>query len=118
MRAYISHYIAGRTEEEIKAAEAEGLAFANVVLGVPLEGIVLPRRVLPWCTNSGNPNDTCPPGRRIPGDAHTIPCYLRADFLALLGCDAIVMTKGWETSYGAAAELQLAVQAGIAVHFA
>lgn len=114
MKVYISHPIAGRTQVEIRDSEAEGMAFALAKLHSSAWNVVLPRTIAPWCENSG---DVCPPGRRIPGDKHTIPCYLRADFQELLKCTDIVMTKGWQTSYGAAAELQLAVQAGLRIHF-
>lgn len=124
MRAYISHYIAGRTEQEIKNVEAIGTLYAIEALGLDSHQIVLPRQITPWCLQSGDHDHLddaviCQvPGRSIPGDDHTVPCYLRADFAELLRCDVVVMTPGWETSSGALAELQLAVHAGIRVEFA
>lgn len=119
MKAYISHYIAGRTEEEVRNAEAEGVAYALAHLGVHARDVVLPRQIDPWCAESSSEGlfRECPPGRQLPGDAHTVSCYLRADFLELLKCDYIVMTPGWALSVGCLAELNLAVQVGIAVRF-
>lgn len=56
----------------------------------------------------------CPPGPRAgESDAHTAPCYMRTDMIALLGCDAVYFLRGWERSSGAFAEFGAARAAGM-----
>lgn len=43
--------------------------------------------------------------------------HLRADLKLLLGCDAILMLRGWEKSVGARFELLVASQCGIRILF-
>ncbi len=60
----------------------------------------------------------CPPG--LPGGqdaAHSAPCYMRTDMQAMLSCDAIYLLAGWEKSFGARAEFNAAVAAGLTITF-
>jgi hypothetical protein len=49
------------------------------------------------------------------GGGHQWGCYLRGDLAALLGCDAILMLPGWESSHGARLELTVASAVGLRV---
>lgn len=65
-----------------------------------------------------HPGSPCPPGYS-PGEGeleHTSSaCYMRTDLLALLGCDAILMLRGWRDSRGAKVEHDVAVACGFQV---
>lgn len=49
------------------------------------------------------------------GGQHEWACYLRADIVAMLDCDAICMLPGWERSHGARLELTVASAVGLRV---
>lgn len=117
MRVYISHPIAGRTEEEIRELENVAEGFANGRWGHHAQ-LTFPRKIEPWCSNLGIKHKPCPPGRQLHGDDHTIPCYLRGDLAELLKCDEMVVAPGWQSSYGCMTEINLASAAGIPIHFA
>lgn len=117
-RAYISHPIAGRNATQMETSERMGTDYVSLRLTSKdnsLWEVILPRNIDPWCTFYGE--GVCPPGRRISGDRHTVPCYMRADLYQLLLCDAVVMTPGWQNSVGCGQELSAALAAGIPVHF-
>jgi hypothetical protein len=113
LRIYVSHPIAGKTEEERVHSEQGALEFVQRVLGTFTA--VLPRRIPPYC---GSDEACTVPGRAVPGDdRHSWQCYMRSDLLALLNCDAILMMPGWANSAGCMAELNTATTAGIPVSF-
>lgn len=59
----------------------------------------------------------CPEGARNGvADPHTWPCYLRSDIVAMLGCDAVLMLKGWAQSRGACFERRVASKCGVPVY--
>lgn len=115
MKVYISHPIAGKNWIDIGNFEASGIAYAMGQLNADIEDILLPRQIDPWCKAMDEPS--CPPGRRIDGDEHTIPCYMRGDLLELIQCDAILMMPGWEQSAGCRDEINLAMICSIPIHF-
>ena len=59
----------------------------------------------------------CPDGARNgDDDPHTWPCYLRADLVYMLQCDALLMLQGHESSRGAIFERQVAEGCGMPVY--
>lgn len=50
------------------------------------------------------------------GGGHSGHCYLRADLIEMLGCDAVVMGPGWAQSRGASAEYATADAAGMPIY--
>lgn len=46
-------------------------------------------------------------------DEHRYGCYMKADILALLECDAITLLEGWEHSRGASVEERVAEILGL-----
>lgn len=59
----------------------------------------------------------CVPDGRYERSGHTYACHMRADVLAMLGCDGVVMLPGWEQSHGARLEHQVAAVCGLPVHY-
>lgn len=55
------------------------------------------------------------PAELNPDPAADWPACMRADLRALLGCDAICLIDGWETSAGAHLELHVAHRVGLEV---
>lgn len=59
----------------------------------------------------------CPPGRRSDGAEHNEACYLRADIKFMLrDCVGIVMCPGWQQSWGARTEMDIAIKCGLQVY--
>jgi hypothetical protein len=59
----------------------------------------------------------CPEGARNgDDDPHTWPCYLRADLVAMLQCDALLMLPGYTFSRGAYFERQVAGRCGMPIY--
>ncbi len=58
-----------------------------------------------------NPAEICPDHAMAWADC------MRADIVALMDCDAIVLLDGWVDSKGARLERHIAVQLGMAVHY-
>ena len=61
----------------------------------------------------------CPERRTYPGvtfGGHAGLCHLRADLIAMLDCDAIVLCPGWARSRGARVEADVARRVGIPRH--
>lgn len=117
MRIYISHPIAGKTEKEKCDSEDQGVNYAQFKLNMYP---VLPRGIAAACDSGygDQSNGGCGiPGRTIPGDDHTVQCYMRGDILELLTCDAILMMPGWEQSSGCRDEINVAAMCGIPVYF-
>ena len=117
MRVYISHPIAGKGEADKVTCERAGAHYAEHTLkGSP----VLPRQIRPACTQ-GYGDQSLPgcgiPGKVLPGDDHSVQCYMRGDLLELLTCEAMVVMPGWEHSAGCRDEVNTAAMTGIAIHF-
>lgn len=72
---------------------------------------VVPHDIPPW-----KHEDDCPPGYSS-NDGHSSSCYLKADFLELLTCDAIYLLKDWYNSKGATCEYQLAMMVSLHILF-
>lgn len=115
-RCYVSHPIAGQSEQEKRESELSAVHYVTYLLGMEP---VLPRQIAPACEFEKDPkSNTCGiPGRFLSGDAHTVQCYLRGDLRELLWCDRILMMPGWEHSAGCRDELHVALVAGIPVTF-
>jgi hypothetical protein len=117
VRIYISHPIAGKTEEEKVASEREGAWYAERMLnGSP----VLPRQIQPACDQGyGDQSlDGCGiPGKVLPNDSHSVQCYMRGDIIEMLTCDAILVMPGWQASAGCRDEVNVAAMCGLAIHF-
>lgn len=117
MRIYISHPIAGMTEQQKAASEDAGTYYVKYLLSGEA---VLPRRIGPGCGKQGGPleEDTCSiPGKLLPGDVHTVQCYMRGDIAEMLRCDAILVMPGWEASTGCRDEVNVAAMTGLPIHF-
>jgi hypothetical protein len=107
LRVYISGPIAGYPDRN----EA---AFRQAADGVRRRGHtpVVPLDIPGW----SHPTEPCPRGY-TDGGGHSSACWLRADLLVLLQCDAIVMLKGWEWSQGGIIEHRVAVMVGLPLYY-
>lgn len=117
MRIYISHPIAGMTEKQKCDSEDKGLHYARFMLN---GHAILPRKIPPACDlGYGDQSlEGCGlPGRVIPGDAHSVQCYMRGDILEMLTCDAILVMPGWQASSGCRDEVNVAAMCGLPIHF-
>lgn len=121
MKIYISHPIAGMTEQQKAASEDAGTYYAKYILsGDPVH----PRKIPPYCTIGGQVRQEvldatgCTiPGKVLPGDTHSVQCYMRGDIAEMLACDAILVMPGWQASAGCRDEVNVAAMCGIPVHF-
>lgn len=52
---------------------------------------------------------------RREGKAHKYGCYMKADILAMLGCEGAVFLNGWQHSRGASVERQVAEICGLKI---
>jgi hypothetical protein len=106
LRVYISGPISG-------LPEANYSEFADAAHLVQSAGCdpVIPHDVTPKHEGA-----CVPDGRREPS-GHTYACHLRADVLAMLSCDAVVMLPGWEPSHGARIEHTVAAACGLPIHY-
>lgn len=120
-RIYVSHPIAGLSEEAKKELEERGKSFVRLLISDFARPAiaVLPRTIAPACgveraAHTG-PNQCTIPGRFIPGDVHSVQCYMRGDIAELLRCDGILMMTGWQQSAGCRDELNVAGMCGVPV---
>lgn len=120
MKIYISHPIAGKTEKQKCDSEDAGLRYARHFLGATQP--ILPRAIDPFCTINGQVREDVEPkctipGKVIPGDDHSVQCYMRGDIAEMLTCDAILVMPGWEASAGCRDEVNVAAMTGLPIHF-
>lgn len=106
MRVYLSGPIAGMPDQN---KDAFMLAAARVQRRghVP----VIPLAIAAW-----QHDGPCPRGYTV-GEGHSSACWLRADLLVMLQCDAVVMLRGWEWSQGGTLEHRVAVMTGLSVYY-
>lgn len=104
MKAYISGPIAGKPNKNKAAFAAE----AEWLLSKGVEW-VNPHHVPPKAHEGACPESY------FHDKVHSSACYLRADLIAMLDCDVVLMIEGWVTSKGANLEIQVAKMAGIPV---
>lgn len=106
MKVYVSGPISGRENRNEtsfrRAAAAITMKWHTAV--VPLD--------IPAHTHDG----PCPTSYAT-GEGHGAACWLRADLVALLACDAVVMLADWELSIGARLEHEVATICGLKVYY-
>ena len=106
-KMYIAGPVFGLTQEDIRVRFARGVELARAENYRPVSAI----EVHP-AAHIGQ----CPPGRKGMED-HNEGCHLRADLMALLGCQAMLLLRGWQTSWGSKLELSVATAAGLYICF-
>jgi hypothetical protein len=104
MRAYIAGPMAGLPQKNLPS-----FLFAADMLRM-LNGI---DPVNPAHSHDG----PCPEPKLDEFEAHSPACHLREDLRAMLLCDMIVMLPGWEKSFGARLEFNVAAQIRMPVWF-
>lgn len=80
--------------------------------------VVVPHDLMPY----EHDGSACPPsyarGSGKGSNEHTsAACFLRADLIGLLACDAIFMLRGWERSVGARLEFDVAALCGFEIYY-
>ena len=131
MRIYISGPIAGKPDGNRAAFQDEAKWVAKLSQefvrlprnrgperqGPPIESLhpVNPHDLLPHKHDGGR--EACPPGYLTPEESpkHSTACYIRADLIALLFCDKILLIDGWGTSRGSKMERRVAEWSGIPI---
>jgi hypothetical protein len=73
--------------------------------------------VNPWDIPPDHDEECCPgePPEHDPEGGHAYGCYLRADILELMYCNAIMFLDGWQQSKGASTEAHVAQSIGLPV---
>jgi hypothetical protein len=73
--------------------------------------------VNPWDIPPDHDGPCCPgdPPDHDPVGLHAYGCYLRADILQLMWCDAIMLLENWHQSRGASTESHIAWSLGLQV---
>lgn len=107
MKVYISGAISGRPLEVARLGFASVAGVLADIGHEPVDPFTVPP----------HPGCSCPGavGFEGAGSGHEWGCYLRGDLAAMLGCDAILMLPGWQSSHGARLELQVASAVGLRV---
>lgn len=106
LRFYVSGPIAGYPERNKLSFDIAAIRLRR--LGhVP----VLPLTIDAW--QHGGP---CPRGYTN-GEGHSSACWLRADLVVMLQCDAVLMLPAWEWSQGATLEHRVAIMTGMPVYY-
>jgi hypothetical protein len=105
MRVYIAGPIAGKPD-------GNKTAFAEAAQRVRQAGH---QPVNPWDIPPDHEGLCCPgePTEHEPDSGHTYGCYLRADILWLVYCDAVMLLDGWAASKGASTEAHVAQSLGL-----
>lgn len=107
MKFYVSGPITGHPDHR-----EEFSTVAAMLVGKGHETLI-PQDIPAFCDG-----DNCAPGiRNGEDDPHTWPCYLRADLVAMLACDAVFMMLGWSSSKGATFERFVATSCGMPVFY-
>lgn len=73
--------------------------------------------VLPHDIEARPHSGPCPDGYGAAQEGHSSACWLRADILVMLECDAVVFGVGWPASTGAKLELNVAASCGLPLYF-
>lgn len=105
LKVYIAGPIAGKPD-------GNRPAFAEAAERVRREGH---EPVNPWDIPPDHNEDCCPgePPEHDPEGKHAYGCYLRADIVELMYCQAIMPLPGWEQSKGASTEVHVAMSLGL-----
>lgn len=106
LKIYVSGPISGIPE----ANRSEFESAADLVRMAGADALI-PHDVIPGHEGA------CPQDTTRGTSGHSWACHLRADLLAMLGCDGVVMVPGWEWSHGARLEHTVAAATGIPVHY-
>jgi hypothetical protein len=106
-RMYIGGPIFGLTPDDVAYRFAHGVALTRELRYKPVSAIDI--EPVPHV-------GACPSGRRGTSD-HNEGCHLRADLLALLDCQAMLVLRGWQASWGTKLELSVATAAGLHICF-
>lgn len=105
-RVYLSGPITGHPNHRIEFAEAGVLVAA--MGAIPVD----PHDIPAACEDFSCLDGGVPPNY---DGKHSWDCYMRGDIAVLMGCDEVVLLKGWETSKGATLEQFVARTVGIPV---
>lgn len=106
MRVYIAGPIKGQIDGN-RAAFAKAAKMLSAVGYTPVN---------PWDISADHDTGECIGPEVDHGDnSHRYGCFLRADIMALMFCDAITMLPGWQNSTGARTEYQVAMALGLKV---
>lgn len=106
MRVYVAGPISGHAD--LNRAAFTAAAEKLTALGhIPVTPFDLPPAHAGPCPD-GHPAET---GLT---ETHPRPCWIRADLIGLLGCDAYTLLTGWEASVGACLEATVGEAAGLA----
>ena len=109
MRVYIAGPVAGYADNN-RPAFQEAKAYLMDRGHVPISPLDVPM--------IEHPGRECPPGPAAGQDPdHSAACFMRADVLALLECDAIYLLEGWPYSLGARTEFEVARACGLELMF-
>lgn len=112
MKIYVSGPISGLVDGNVSAFRT-----AEKFLREVGHDVVVPHDLSPY------PHDgVCPPsyasGFGKGSDQHSsASCFLRADLVALLECEALYMLGGWERSVGARLEFEVGALCGFEIYY-
>jgi len=112
MRVYISGPISSDTTRTLDQKRTRFAIAAAQIAALGFEPVD-PFTIGPACADDPCRHGTPEPAAQDP--AHSWPCFLRADLIALLGCDGVATLPGWEHSEGANLEVNTARAVGILV---
>lgn len=108
MRVYISGQITGLPQREYEQNFADA---AEVVLGSGHEA-VNPVEIEPDCSEGCGSTAILADGSY----KHKWNCYMKADIIAMMTCDAVLVLSNWINSKGATVEVELADAVGIPIY--
>jgi hypothetical protein len=122
VKIYISGPIAGRPDKNQEAFRLEAYWIRKVSNALPITvprsylTSVNPHDLAPYAHGGGR--DACPEGYLTKEESpeHSTACYIRADLISLLFCDAVLLIEGWQDSRGSKMERNVANWAGIPVY--
>ena len=108
-KVYITGKISGLEEAEYLPLFAEAADFLRGHGFTPVN----PIEVVPECAEACNSGLTFGDGRYM----HTWQCYMKADIIELMKCEAIMALPNADDSKGAQLELRLAEQVGLVLMY-